>query len=176
MSKVSLYDSTSSELAVNENDEAVEWSRVKAGRLTALRVGTTAQPVLGSAGDDHRIDWGYVYAAASTKQSTAAIGANQSLLGGFVQNGELPAADDAQMPRAVRDNTPVLAFVFKLGSVGTAVVQRQVVVAYDEIYAIKYFGQSLRPYWRLYRQHGARPTAGNGRQRVSVIARALQRI
>jgi hypothetical protein len=27
-------------------------------------------------------------------------------------------------------------------------VERQVIVAYDEIYAIKYFGRNLRPYWR----------------------------
>ena len=45
---VSIYDSTSSQLAVNEPDETVDWSREKAGDLTALRVGTHAQPVLGS--------------------------------------------------------------------------------------------------------------------------------
>ena len=38
------------------------------------------------------------------EQSKAAIGANQTLLDGFVQNGSLPATDDAQMPRAVNDN------------------------------------------------------------------------
>ncbi|HEX4351107.1 MAG TPA: DUF5127 domain-containing protein, partial [Verrucomicrobiae bacterium] len=146
--EVSLYDSTSSELVVNENREQVDWSRVEAGKLTALRVGTHEQPVLGSAGDDHRINWGYAYAAASTKQSKAAIGADQSLLDSFVQNGSLPAADDSQMPRAVRDNTPVLAFVFDLGNVGAKAMERQVIVAYDEIYAIKYFGRDLRPYWR----------------------------
>jgi hypothetical protein len=146
--EVSLYDSTSSQLAVNEPNEPVEWSRVKAGKLTALRVGTQEQPILGSAGDDHRINWGYAYAAASTKQSKSAIGANQTLLASFVQNGTLPSSDDAQMPRAVSDNTPVLAFTFDLGPVGAEAVERQVIVAYDEIYAIKYFGKSLRPYWR----------------------------
>jgi Domain of unknown function (DUF4965)/Domain of unknown function (DUF5127)/Domain of unknown function (DUF1793)/Domain of unknown function (DUF4964) len=146
--EVSIYDSTSSQLAVNENNELVGWSRSKAGKLTALRVGTQAQPILGSTGDDHRINWGYVYAAAPTRQTQAAIGANQELLDGFVQNGSLPAQDDAQMPRAVSDNMPVLAFVFNLGSVGAKAVQRQVIVAYDEIYAIKYFGRNLRPYWR----------------------------
>lgn len=146
--EVSLYDSTSSEVAVNRRNEPVDWSRVKAGGLTALRVGTQEQPVLGSSGDDHRIDWGYAYAAASTRQSKAAIGANTSLLNSFVQNGTLPATDDSQMPRAVSDNTPVLAFVFDLGQVGAEAVERQVIVAYDEIYAIKYFGTNLRPYWR----------------------------
>ncbi len=62
---VELYDSTSSELAVNKTDEPVVWSREQAGPLTALRVGTEAQPILGSSGDDHRVDWGYAYAAAA---------------------------------------------------------------------------------------------------------------
>ena len=37
--EVSLYDSTSSQIVVNNRNEPVEWSRVKAGQLTALRVG-----------------------------------------------------------------------------------------------------------------------------------------
>ena len=146
--EVSLFDSTSSELAVNNRSESVDWSREKAGGLTALRVGTQEQPVLGSSGDDHRIDWGYAYAAAPAKQSKAAIGASATLLESFAQNGSLPATDDSQKPRAAHDNTPVLAFVFDLGEVGAGTVERQVIVAYDEIYAIKYFGTNLRPYWR----------------------------
>ena len=145
---VSIYDSTSSQLVVNKNAEAVEWSRLKAGKLAALRVGSQAQPILGSAGDDHRINWGYVYAAASSAQGHSAIGANQVLLESFVQTGSLPAKDDTRMPRAVSDQTPVLAFAFDLGQVSAKPLERQVIVAYDEIYAIKYFGQNLRPYWR----------------------------
>lgn len=56
-----------SQLVVNKKDELVEWSRMKVGKLTALRLGTKAQPILGSAGDDHRINWGYAYAAALSK-------------------------------------------------------------------------------------------------------------
>jgi len=146
--QVSLYDSTSSQLVVNDANESVAWSREKAGKLTALRVGTEAQPILGSGGDDHRINWGYAYAAAPTRQSKSAIGANRALLNDFVQNGSLPTADDTQTPRAANQDTPVLAFVFDLGAVGTTTVERQVIVAYDEIYAIKYFGKNLRPFWR----------------------------
>ena len=145
---ISIYDSTSSQIAVDRNDQIVQWSTQQAGDITALRVGTVAQPILGSAGDDRRIDWGYAYAAANSGQSKSAIGANQTLLDAFVQSGNLPAGDDAKIPRAVNDNTPVLAFTFDLGSVGANAVQRQVIVAYDEIYAINYFHQKLRPYWR----------------------------
>jgi hypothetical protein len=145
---VSLFDSTSSQLVVNEAAQKVEWAREQAGGLTALRVGTVDQRVLGSSGDDHRIDWGYAYAAALSGQANAAIGADQTLVGAFIAGAGLPAHDDQRMPRAVKDEQPVMAFVFDLGNVSRAAVTRQVIVAYDEIYAIKYFGKKLRPYWR----------------------------
>ncbi len=130
------------------------WSQELARNLTVLRAGTESQLVLGAAGDDRRIDWGYIYAAASAWQAKAAIGANETLLESFVEKGELPKSDDQQMPRPASDKTPVLAFVFDLGSVGATTVQRQVIVAYDEVYAIKYYGVKLRPYWR---RHGMEP-------------------
>jgi hypothetical protein len=145
---VSLYDSTSSELAVNQTSELVDWTRETAGALTALRAGTVEQAVVGSSGDDHRINWGYAYAAAPAAQASAAIGANRILLDGFVNNGLLPAQDDAQKPRAVNSHRPVMAFAFDLGQVGATPVTRQVIVAYDEIAAIKYFGKKLLPYWK----------------------------
>jgi hypothetical protein len=145
--QIEIYDSTSSQLAVNRPEEAVVWSRQMAGGLTLLRAGTQAQPVLGSCGDDHRINWGYAYAAASRKLAKSAMGANTALETSFVENGILPGADDSRGPRAANDAEPVLAFVFDLGKVGPEAVQRQVIVAYDEIFAIKYFGRNLLPYW-----------------------------
>ena len=98
------------------------------------------QPILARAGDDTRIDWGYVYAAVPAEQSKAAIGFGEAIEKQFVQDGTLPAADDDRMPRPPSDAEPVLAFAFDLGNVGAEAVSRQVMVAYDEIYAIQYFG------------------------------------
>jgi len=145
---VLLYDSTSSQLAVNQPREAVQWYREKAGDLTTLRVGTVEQALVSSSGDDHRINWGYVYAASPSRQAKAAIGSDQTLLNGFMDEGNLQATDDTRMPRAANDEQPVMAFVFDLGNINATPATRQVMVAYDEIYAIKYFGQKLRPYWR----------------------------
>ena len=153
--QVSLYDSTSSQIAVNEPAEPVVCTRGAAGPLSTLRAGTVAQPVLGSAGDDHRINWGYVYAAADSARSQAAIGSSDNLLASFGQNGTLPGVDDLNAAH------PVMAFAFDLGTVGAASVERQVIVAYDELYAIKYFGKPLRPYWRR-----------NGLEPAELLARA----
>jgi hypothetical protein len=143
---VSLYESASAEIAVNKMDEMVAWGREKAGGLDILHLGTVDQPILGSAGDDHRINWGYVYAAASEGES--AIGSSETLARQFVSSGTLPGTDDTHMPRPANEQQPVLAFAFDLGDVSAAPVTRQVIVAYDEIYAIKYFGRNLRPYWK----------------------------
>ncbi|MDQ2799139.1 MAG: DUF5127 domain-containing protein, partial [Armatimonadota bacterium] len=153
--KVGLYDSTSSELAVNTPDQKVQWSREPMGTLTALRVGTPKQGYFDVSGDDARLDWGYAYAAAPTAQANAAIGFNETLEDAFIEDGVLPAKDDSDMPRAVNDDQPVLAFTFDLGNVGAAPVARHLMIGYDEVYAIKFFGQNLRPYWR---RNGATPS------------------
>ena len=145
---VSIYDSASSQLAVNTPDQPVEWKRETMGALTGLRVGTVSQAVLGSSGDDHRIDWGYAYLVAPKAQAQAAIGPSDALLAAFAENGTLPTSDDARSPRPANDAQPTLAFTFDLGKVGAAPVSRHLMVGYDEIYAIKYFGHKLRPYWR----------------------------
>jgi hypothetical protein len=154
--EVTLFDSTSSALAVNKTDEKVACARDKSGPLTILRAGTEAQPVLGSSGDDHRIDWGYVYVAARTRQADSVIGGNEALPQAFVRDGEIPAQDDSRLPRPVADEEPALAFLFHLGQVDAKPVTRQVIVAYDEIYSINYFGTKLRPYWR---RNGATPAS-----------------
>ena len=144
---VEVYDSTSSQLAVNHENQKVTWARETMGPLTALRVGTEAQNLLGQAGDDARIDWGYAYVAASSAQAKAAAGANDALSESFVQSGTLPAEDDTRMPRAVDDAQPVLAFAFDLDKVGTTAVSRHLMVGYDEVEMIKFFRQPLKPYW-----------------------------
>jgi len=154
--QVAVYDSTSSQLVVNEPREKVEWARERVGPLTALRMGTTEQAVVATAGDDHHINWGYAYAAAPSATAKGAIGAAGALEKQFIADGTLPAADDRRMPRAVEDDQPVMAFAFNLGAVGTQARSAQVILAYDEIYAIKYFGQKLRPYWR---RAGATPAS-----------------
>jgi len=145
---VSIYDSTSSLLTVNTPKQQVDWRHQTAGELTALCTGTVDQTYLTPAGDDTRIDWGYAYVAAPTSQTAAAIGADTTLLSSFVDGGKLPAEDDARMPRAADDQEPVMAFTFDIGSIAAEPVERHVIVAYDEVWSIRYFGKRLAPYWR----------------------------
>jgi Domain of unknown function (DUF4965)/Domain of unknown function (DUF5127)/Domain of unknown function (DUF1793)/Domain of unknown function (DUF4964) len=145
---ISIYDSTSALLAVNTPAQKVEWRRESLGDLTALRAGTVDQTLLQPAGDDTRIDWGHVYVAAPASWAKAAIGASAELIAAFIEQGTLPDRDDGRMPRAANDREPCLAFAFDLGTVGETPDSRYVMIAYDEIYAIKFLGRNLRPFWR----------------------------
>jgi hypothetical protein len=145
---VSVYQSVSSQLAVNTPEEKVVWARGSAGSLDTLRAGTPDQNYLGIAGDDARLDWGYAYLAAPSLAVKSCIGGDTELLKAFVNDGSLPERDDPVIPRPANEDTPTLAIVFDLGSVGQAVQSRHAMVAYDEVYAISYFGKRLRPYWR----------------------------
>jgi len=152
--KVSIYDSTSGLLTVNTPETKVTWGREKAGALTALRVGADQQTMLQPAGDDTRVNWGYAYAVAQSAGSHSAIGDDKSLKAEFAGSGDITSKDDTNMPRAANDAQPVLAFSFDLGNVGATPVTRHMMVGYDEIYSIEYFGRKLRPYWR---RNGATP-------------------
>ena len=145
---VEIYDGTSSQLCVNALENKVEWSREPMGDLTALKMGASRQTLLGPSGDDVRINWGYAYAVADADQSKAAFGPSQTLLKAFASDGKLPADAAGEMPRAVEQDEPVMAFTFDLGQVGTETVSRHVIVAYDEIKSIDLFGRKLEPYWR----------------------------
>ena len=150
----SVYFDNSSELAVNSPDEAVVWQRQTMGPLTALRIGTQAQPVLGSRGDDIRINYGYAYAAAPSAGMQAAQGAADTVQGSFVAGGRLPGREDTRQPRAVKDAMPVSALALDFGQVGAAPVSHYAMLAYDEIYEVRFFRKDLRPYWR---RNGAGP-------------------
>jgi hypothetical protein len=77
-----------------------------------------------------------------------AIGQDIALRAGFVKDGTLPSQDDSRMPRAADSDAPVLAATLSLGRVQQTPVSRHLLIAYDDEWAIEYFEQRLRPWWR----------------------------
>lgn len=143
-----FFDNTA-ELVVNTTDEPVNWKAQEIGVLAALRMGTAAQPILKHAGDFDRIDWGYLYAAAPRNEDPEDVVALQrNAVHEFATQGDVRAMPAILMPRAANDGWPVMAFAFSLGTVGKQPVSRHIILAYDAIYPIEYFGQRLQPFWR----------------------------
>lgn len=146
---VSIYTDFSGEWVVNTADQEVAWSRCRVGGLDALRMGTTAQPILAKRGDDLRIDWGYLYVAVPSDVAHDQVISNHDRArANFVETGALPDSDDMRMPRPARDAWPVMASVLSLEKVGDQRVSRHLLLGYDDLYSIELLQRRLKPYWR----------------------------
>lgn len=144
---VKAYFDASAEIAVNTADQPVVWSRPKVEGQSVVRIGTKDQKTLARAGDNLRIEWGYFYLAVPGGGQTV-VASDTGARETFARSGRLPVADDARMPRPARDGWPVVACAVDLGRVEGDPVARHVLLGYDDVYAIEYFHQKLRAYWR----------------------------
>ncbi len=138
---VSIYQGVSSDLAVNKPFQPVKTSVASKLGITTLRVGSVEQPVLQKRGDDLRIDWGYlsVGVPAGYKQKQYVTSENDAIAS-FVKGNFATAADSG---RRLMLNT-----VLNIGRVGSGPMTAYVMLGYDDIYSIQYFGTNLRPWWR----------------------------
>ena len=155
---VQLYTDVSAELAVNSPDQLVTWQRGRidqnrtgssAGpKLDYMRVGTVEQKVLGRKGDDVRIDWGQLYVASAVEAGTSRrIGTLLSARNQFEREGRVTDLH-ARMPRMVSDSLPVLATSMGLGKVTSNAVERHLLIGYDDVKSVEYFGKPLNAWWR----------------------------
>ncbi|HEY6899014.1 MAG TPA: DUF4965 domain-containing protein, partial [Puia sp.] len=120
---VTVTQGVSTNLAVNQPYQAVQASVYSKEGLTILKAGTVEQPVLQKKGDNLRIDWGYVYVAA-------------------------PAGSAKQEVKQDVGKTSMLNTTLNFGSVGAAASSKYLMVGYDELFSVQYFGTNLRPWWR----------------------------
>jgi hypothetical protein len=133
---------TTSELVVNEFAQNVAaWSPFGEDMKVA-KIGSATQPVLGKKGDDLRIDWGYLYVAVLNTQPAALFLRMRPLVSIPGSNGG-EEAGHALPPENVDAHA-----VLDMADVDSTPVSRWLMLAYDDEYSIKYFGQNLRPFWR----------------------------
>ncbi|GAB3331672.1 DUF4965 domain-containing protein [Larkinella ripae] len=142
---VQVYTAASGLLSVHQPMQQVAGKRSSADGLTVLSIGTTEQKVLGRKGDDVRIDWGYALLAAPAASTTqTGIGQPAALFRSFVSQGKV--VDEAQQPAAAENRS--LAVSQSLGSVAQTPKTVHVILGYDDIYSVQYFGKNLRGWWR----------------------------
>ncbi len=145
--EVSLLVDVDPVISVNTPDEAVTWGRMRTKGLTVLNAGSRDQRVLNRPGDDLRIDWGYFHLAVPDGEG-AQVALAHDALSAFAASGVIPDVDEFDMPRMPRDHAAHLAVQLPLGKVAASPVERHVLLAYTEEYAIEYLGRKLRPYWQ----------------------------
>lgn len=142
---VEVYFDAGSELAVNVAEQEVTFGRESISGLQTLKVGSVDQPVLATRGDDHRIDWGYFYLSVPTDGATTHIRPAREARSGFASAQAI--GEDSKF-EGQSSRAPVLAATIKLGSVGSAPVSKHAILAYDDLYSIRYFNEDLKPYWK----------------------------
>ena len=131
----------SSDIAVNEKNEPVVFSNGNHQAINFVKVGSSEQKVLGKKGDNVRINWGYGYLASVDKQTKLSS-----------QNNYLSAAF-------------VLTTNNKLSS------RNYLMLAYDDLYSIQYFGDNLEAWWK--KQHGSIENllATSAKEHSTIVAR-----
>lgn len=145
--QVSIILDVDPAIAVGDPGEKVVLSRNQTRRLTVLSAGSRDQNVLNRSGDQIRIDWGYFHLAVPKNEDASTV-ISPHPLADFAQSGKVADSDSMGMPQPAGRFCPHLAVAFDLGAVGTTAVNRHVLVAYTEGYAIQFLERNLRPYWQ----------------------------
>jgi hypothetical protein len=144
---VQLYLGASALLSVNDRSQAVDGGSVRVRGLSAVKIGSKDQPVLGRSGDDLRIEWGHLLLAAPSVEGKTMVSPGGVARYSFRESGVLPTQWEVG-PTEPGPHELELAAIVSAGKVGTRTVSRHAVVAYDDEFSIQYFGQNLRPWWR----------------------------
>jgi len=146
---VQLYLGASSSVAANVASQNMTAQAYQAQNLSILKTGTKEQPVLVKKGDDLRIDWGYFYMAApKSAQVQQSIQPLTSALQAF-KSGRAMAGSSTQEGKGLFLNT-----VINLGKTGNKATSAFVMLGYDDINPVQYFGKNLKPWWK---QEAAQP-------------------
>ena len=135
---VDLYFEASSAWALDKPLQQSVSEGFKNGNLVFLKTGSVEQQTLAKQGDDLRIDWGYFYMVAENKNTSYGIGNSEDLRSNFVKGAKKDFTAKKNQP----DNK--LALIRNLGTVSKS--SGKIMLGYDDIYSIQYFGDNLRPY------------------------------
>jgi hypothetical protein len=137
--EVQVYIGATSAIAVNEEDQMLRGEIASTSRLALLKAGTVGQAVLEKKGDDLRIDWGYMFLAAPKEANVIQnITSATDAIRGFLLG--TPSAS-VETGKKLMLNT-----IFPKETIAVE-KEHLVLLGYDDIYSINYFGTSLRPWW-----------------------------
>ncbi len=140
--QVEVLFNAATSIAVNTAGQPVKVEKANATGLSVLKAGTIDQPVMKKSGDDLRIDWGYMYVAVPS--ASRAIQYTVPL-----KNG---ARDFLKPGKTVRQTAATgaklsLSTVLSFGQVGTAGKQQYVMLGYDDLESVQFFGKNLKAFW-----------------------------
>jgi len=147
---VQLYIETTPQLAVHDLSQAVVTERIENNGRSYLKTGTVEQAFTKRAGDGVRIDWGYAYLTNGSNNNTELnIGDYHAMKHAFMNTGKLLAERPGQpFVSNLNRDMPVLAYADQIGKVDKTGKDGYLMIGYDDIYAIEYFYQRRKAYWK----------------------------
>jgi hypothetical protein len=117
---VALSFEAASQWATNTPYQQTVCDGFEQDNLIFLKTGTEEQAILAKKGDDLRIDWGYFYMAAEK---------------GWIST------------REKNPGSPLSLLKLEKQLQATKQASGKIMLGYDDLYSIQYFGENLRPYW-----------------------------
>ena len=117
---VTLSFEASSQWATNTPYQQTVCDGFEQDNLIFVKTGTEEQAILAKKGDDLRIDWGYFYMAAEK--------------GWIATHQKEPGS-------------PLSSVKLEKQLTATTHASDKIMLGYDDLYSIQYFGENLRPYW-----------------------------
>ena len=148
MHDVQIYFEASPEWAVNTINQEITSEKIDVNGLTYLKTGTKDQKVLGRKGDNVRIDWGYFYLVGKQDKTTSfSINDSETTKREFFEKGKLSGIVNKDLSSEMEKQMTSLALSQEIGKVGPKSVSNQIMIGYDDLYSIQYFGDNLRPWW-----------------------------
>ncbi|GAA4306762.1 DUF4965 domain-containing protein [Mucilaginibacter gynuensis] len=139
--QVKLYFGASGNIATHRDFQELMADKYTAKGLSILKAGTVEQPLLKRTGDDVRIDWGYMYVAVPAQyNSIQSITTSADALKTLV-------AKPVKKTAHVTGEKLILNTVIPMRAVGSVAKEQFILLGYDDLYAVQYFKQNLRPWW-----------------------------
>lgn len=135
---VDIYFEASPNWAIDQPYEQSVSTSFTDNQFVYLKTGSAAQNILKKRGDDVRINWGYFYMVASKGNARSDIGTTSDLRTRFVQGNKNSKNNGT-------NESAKIALIQNLGK--TKNTSGKIMIGYDDIYSIQYFGKNLRPYW-----------------------------
>lgn len=147
---VQIYFSASPLWAVNSSDQKVVVEKYDLNDLRVLKTGTLEQNVLGKSGDILCIDWGYFYLSGKINEhSKSFIGDSSNLEDDFICNGNV-SDEIFKSEVQLNEQDIIMGYTEDLNIIGRNGYEGFIMLGYDDINSIQYFGENLNAYWKKY--------------------------
>lgn len=146
--QMQLLLGVSGNISSNFPTQEVEIKSVNSDGLLLQSIGTRSQKILATKGDDVRIDWGYGYLATPNAKNVSAISNKSNGIVSFINN----------ISEGVKKNDNTLtageSFIGVVVNMGNVRDKKSghVIVAYDDLYSVQYFGKNLKPWWKRHKE------------------------